>query len=71
MRGHLSEDEQVRWRQRTLLPRELLSVDDHLAVCPTCRRHFARSEPLAAMIQSFGYLTDALHHHPFGRNETP
>src|SRR5262249_40926247 len=34
--NHLSEEQITRYRQRALAPGELVEIDDHLSVCPTC-----------------------------------
>jgi len=39
MNGHLSEQLIERYRQRALLPAELLYADDHLVACEICRQH--------------------------------
>ncbi len=51
MTSHLSSRQVEGYRQRSLSPRELLAVDDHLAGCADCRLRVAEGEPLAAALE--------------------
>ena len=55
MDAHLSEGQFERYRQRRMSPAELLTADDHLAMCEACRRRLGDRQSLeaaAAAIQS-------------------
>jgi hypothetical protein len=47
MANHVTAEQLEQYRKQTLLPRELLLVDDHLAECSDCSRHFLHDEMAA------------------------
>jgi hypothetical protein len=58
MSSHLTERQIAAYRDRVLPPRELLEVDDHLAVCADCRLRLAEGEPLAAAFAAWNGLPE-------------
>ena len=49
---HPPAERLVAYGRRTLVPRELLAVDDHLAVCDACRRQLGTAVQLNAVVAS-------------------
>ena len=47
MANHVTAEQLEQYRNQTLPPRELLLVDDHLAECSDCSRHFLHEEMAA------------------------
>ena len=50
MSEHLSDQHIERYRLHSLSTTELLSADDHLVICETCRRHVSRAEDMPATV---------------------
>lgn len=53
MSKHLNDKEITGYRQSSLLPSELLTVDNHLANCANCRRKIKQNQDLAMLYDSF------------------
>ncbi len=57
MRDHLSQGEIVNYRSKSLTPDELVAVDDHLAVCESCRGRLVED----VAIRQLGLPADVTH----------
>lgn len=55
---HLTGRQIEDYHHRALPPRELLEVDDHLAVCPECRLRVAEGEPLSGAFAAWEELQE-------------
>ncbi len=56
---HLTDQQVLDYRARSLAPRELLRVDDHLSICSTCRDRLWNEMETGPMIASLRNLADA------------
>jgi Putative zinc-finger len=55
MSEHLSEEQIVRYRQRSDPPSELIATDDHLTACAACRERLIASKEWSGTTQSLGH----------------
>ncbi|GEM_PF-6588372 len=53
MSKHLNNQEIIKYRQASLLPSELLTVDRHLADCENCRQKIRQRQDLTTLYESF------------------
>lgn len=54
MPAHLSAQQMIRYRQRTLSPADLIAACDHLAACATCRAGVSDAEHLQSAFDALG-----------------